>query len=226
MSVTETSQLPREPPRGRPGTTYFACAACGATSLRWVGRCTGCGEWNTFTEAVIPATRAPAGGAGLEGPATQAPAVPLAEVSTAPAAPLPSGVSELDRVLGGGVVRGSVTLLYGPPGIGKSTLLFQVLASVAQGGRHVLLASAEESLGQVIGRAARIGPVPPRLLGLEGPDVEAIESAVLEHRPALVVVDSLQSVSDPGLPQSAGSLAQVRACVERMTRLAKSSGVP
>ncbi len=191
-----------------------------------MGRCAGCGEWNTFAEAIVPVPRAAGGAPGLEGHGGNVPAVALAEVSTDPAAPLRTGVSELDRVLGGGVVGGSVTLLYGPPGIGKSTLLFQVLASVAGSGRHVLLASAEESLGQVIGRASRIGPVPPRLLGLEGPDVEAIEAAVHEHRPALVVVDSLQSVSDPLLAQSAGSLAQVRACVERLTRMAKSSGVP
>ena len=128
--------------------------------------------------------------------------------------------------MGGGVVGGSVTLLFGPPGIGKSTLLFQVLASVARRGLDVMLASAEESLVQVGGRAARLGPVPAHLLALEGPDVDAIEEAVERARPALVVVDSLQSVSDPELSQPAGSLAQVRACVERLTRLAKSSGVP
>ena len=121
---------------------------------------------------------------------------------------------------------GSVTLLFGPPGIGKSTLLFQVLSSVAATGLDVMLASAEESLAQVRGRASRIGLVPRHLLALEGPDVEAIEAAVERHRPALVVVDSLQSVSDPELGQPAGSLAQVRTCVERLTRMAKSSGAP
>src|SRR6185312_6092333 len=132
------------------------------------------------------------------------------EVSAEGARPLPTGVSELDRVLGGGVVAGSVTLLFGPPGIGKSTLLFQVLSSLAAAGSDVLLASAEESLTQVSGRATRLGQVPAHLLALEGP----------------VVVDSLQSVTDPRLAQPAGSVAQVRACVERLTRLAKGSGVP
>ena len=153
-------------------------------------------------------------------------AVALADVSTEATQPLPTGVSELDRVLGGGVVGGSVTLLFGPPGIGKSTLLFQVLSSVAAAGVDVMLASAEESLTQVRGRAARIGLVPRHLLALEGPDVDEIEAAVERHHPALLVVDSLQSVSDPELAQPAGSLAQVRACVERLTRMAKSSGVP
>jgi len=153
-------------------------------------------------------------------------AVPLREVSSDGARPLPTGVDELDRVLGGGVVAGSVTLLFGPPGIGKSTLLFQVLSALADVGSDVLLASAEESLTQVSGRASRLGRVPAHLLALEGPDVEAIEAATERGRPALVVVDSLQSLTDPGLAQPAGSVAQVRACVERLTRLAKESGVP
>ncbi len=206
--------------RSRPDVSYV-CTACGATSLRWVGRCAGCGEWNTLGPApvrVLRPGRAPAAGG--------APAVPLRDISGAAARPLPTGVGELDRVLGGGVVGGSVTLVFGPPGIGKSTLLFQVSSSVAAAGVDVLLASAEESLGQVSGRASRIGPVPRHLLALEGPDVEAIEAAVERHRPAIAVVDSLQSVADPELAQPAGSLAQVRACVERLTRLAKSNGVP
>ena len=153
-------------------------------------------------------------------------AIALRDVSTDAAQPLPTGVAEWDRVMAGGVVAGSVTLLFGPPGIGKSTLLFQVLAALASTGVDVTLASAEESLAQVRGRAGRIGRVPAHLLALKGPDVEAIEAAVGRHRPAIVVVDSLQSVSDPSLPQPAGSLAQVRACVQRLTRMAKSSGVP
>ena len=153
-------------------------------------------------------------------------AIALRDVSTDAAQPLPTGVSEWDRVMAGGVVGGSVTLLFGAPGIGKSTLLFQVLAALASTGVDVMLASAEESLAQVRGRAGRIGRVPAHLLALEGPDVEAIEAAVGRHRPAMVVVDSLQSVSDPSLAQPAGSLAQVRACVQRLTRMAKSSGVP
>jgi len=200
---------------------FYLCTACEATSLRWVGRCPSCGAWNTFGPSSVPAG-ATRGGAVAAG----ASAVALADISTAGARPLPTGVSELDRVLGGGVVAGSVTLLFGPPGIGKSTLLFQVLSSVAASEVDVMLASAEESLTQVRGRASRIGLVPRHLLALEGPDVEAIEAAVERNHPALLVVDSLQSVSDPELAQPAGSLAQVRACVERLTRMAKTSGVP
>ena len=197
----------------------YLCAACTATSLRWAGRCPACGEWNTLGPAPV---RPRGSAAPAEGP----PARPLADVSMDAIRPLPTGVSELDRVMGGGVVAGSVTLLFGPPGIGKSTLLFQVLSSLAATGLDVMLASAEESLAQVRGRASRMGLVPRHLLALEGPDVEAIEAAVARHHPALVVVDSLQSVSDPELGQPAGSLAQVRACVERLTRMAKSNGAP
>ena len=157
---------------------------------------------------------------------TGAVAVSLRHVDGCEAAPMPTGVVEVDRVLGGGFVAGSVTLVFGPPGVGKSTLLFQVLASVAGAGVEVLLASAEESLTQVSGRAARIGAVPEHLLALAGNDVVAIEEAIVHHRPALVVVDSIQTVSDDELPGAAGSLAQVRACVDRLTRLAKSTGVP
>jgi DNA repair protein RadA/Sms len=203
-------------PRARSEVFYF-CTACEATSLRWVGRCPACGEWNTFGPAARPAPVGRRDGG--------VPAVPLADVSTDATRPLATGVSELDRVMGGGVVGGSVTLLFGPPGIGKSTLLFQVLSSVAATGLEVMLASAEESLTQVRGRATRMGAVPRHLLALEGPDVAAIEGAVARHHPALIVVDSLQSVSDPELGQPAGSLAQVRACVERLTRMAKVSGV-
>jgi DNA repair protein RadA/Sms len=201
-------------PRARSEVLHL-CSACGATSLRWVGHCPTCGEWNTFGPA--PARPGPPGGG--------APAVSLADVSSGATRPLPTGVSELDRVMGGGVVGGSVTLLFGPPGVGKSTLLFQVLSSVAASGLDVMLASAEESLTQVRGRASRMGLVPRHLLALEGPDIDAIEAAVGLHRPVLLVVDSLQSVSDPELGQPAGSLAQVRASVERLTRMAKASGV-
>lgn len=212
MSLTPTIS-----PRAR---TEFACGVCGATALRWGGRCPGCGEWNTLTAVAVRSSSSRAGGA------PPPVAVALREVSTEGARPLPTGVGELDRVLGGGVVAGSVTLVFGPPGIGKSTLLFQVLSSLASTGSDVLLASAEESLTQVSGRAARLGRVPEHLLALEGPDVDAIETATERDRPALVVVDSLQSVADPGLAQPSGSVAQVRACVERLTRLAKRSGVP
>jgi DNA repair protein RadA/Sms len=193
----------------------YLCTACEGHSPQWVGRCPHCGEWNTLEEG-SPRRVAPVG----------ALAVPLRQVDGREARPMATGVPEVDRVLAGGFVAGSVTLVFGPPGVGKSTLLFQVLASVAGRGADVLLASAEESLTQVSGRASRLGAVPEHLLALAGNDVVAIEAAIVRHHPALVVVDSIQTVSDDDLAGAAGSLAQVRACVDRLTRLAKSTGVP
>src|SRR6516162_2007918 len=165
-------------PRAR-AEAHFACSACDAISPRWVGRCPMCGGWNTIAR-IDAATRL-----GAVVPASSA--VALRDVSSDEAQPLPTGLAELDRVMAGGVVPGSVTLLFGPPGIGKSTLLFQVLTALASTGVDVMLASAEESLAQVRGRAGRVGRVPAHLLALEGPDVEAIEAAVGRHRPAIVV---------------------------------------
>jgi DNA repair protein RadA/Sms len=202
----------------------YLCTACDGVAPQWVGRCPHCGQWNTLTTAAPRTTGSRS--SGPLGARDGALAVSLRQVDGGDAQPMPTGVVEVDRVLGGGFVSGSVTLVFGPPGVGKSTLLFQVLASVAVTGADVLLASAEESLSQVSVRAARIGAVPENLLALAGPDVVAIEAAIVRHRPALVVVDSIQTVADDELPGAAGSLAQVRACVDRLTRLAKSTGVP
>jgi DNA repair protein RadA/Sms len=195
----------------------FICSVCEAEALQWAGRCPTCGEWNSL----IPSESTRRGAPALRV------ARPLSSISSAEQPdPLSTGNSELDRVLGGGLVAGSVTLLFGPPGIGKSTLLFQVLSAVSAQGHDVVLASAEESLGQVLGRARRLGPVPDRLLAIESHDVMDVVASLEHCRPDLVVVDSIQSVADPTLPQPTGSVAQVRSCVETMTRWAKASGVP
>jgi DNA repair protein RadA/Sms len=205
--------------------TLYMCTACETEALQWAGRCPSCGEWNTFTAMLTTGRRTTL--SDRDHNRTRA-VVALRDVTVTDdhTRPLATGVSELDRVLGGGLVAGSATLLFGPPGVGKSTLLFQVLASVAATGSDVLLASAEESLPQVLSRAGRLGPIPHTFLAIDGYDVGAVEAAIERHRPAVAVVDSIQSVADPELPQATGSLAQVRSCVERLTRLAKSSDVP
>src|SRR6202035_3663750 len=137
-----------------------------------------------------------------------------------------TGIEEVDRVMAGGFVAGAVTLVFGPPGVGKSTLLFQVLAAVAERGFSVLLASAEESLAQVSVRATRVGTVPEQLMVLAGNDVGAIEAAIIRRPPSLVVVDSVQTICAPELAGATGSLTQIRDCVDRLTRFAKSTGVP
>ena len=129
----------------------YHCTTCGCTALQWAGRCPNCAEWNTFTATATATTATTAAMAG--GPD----AVPLCQIVGGDALPMATGIDEVDRVMGGGFVAGAVTLVFGPPGVGKSTLLFQVLAAVAERGFSVLLASAEESLAQVSGRATRVG---------------------------------------------------------------------
>ncbi len=199
----------------------FICTVCETEALQWAGRCATCGQWNTLMTMIVTDR------VQRHSPATSQELVVLNAVNPiGDAKPQATGVSELDRVLGGGFVAGSATLVFGPPGVGKSTLLFQVLTSVASAGFDVVLASAEESLTQVVGRAGRMGRIPDHLKAIEGYDVQAIEAVIDRHRPSLVVVDSIQSISDTELPQATGSLAQVRSCVERLTKLAKSTDVP
>ncbi|HEX3947545.1 MAG TPA: DNA repair protein RadA [Acidimicrobiales bacterium] len=203
----------------RPTATH-RCNHCGAVAQRWVGRCPECGEWNSLVEEAVPRPgrtgRRPRVGAGDEGP------VPLVSVDVVGGRPRPTGVGEVDRVLAGGLLPGSATLLYGEPGIGKSTLLLQVLSSVAGQGRTVLLVSAEEAAAQVRARAERLGALPPGLLVSATADLEVAEAAVDALRPDLVVVDSIQTIADPRVGGPPGSLAQVRSCMDRLVRLAKS----
>jgi len=163
------------------------------------------------------------GGAGRTGAAEARP-VPLASVDPTAGRPHPTGIGEVDRVLGGGLLAGSVTLVFGEPGVGKSTLLLQVLAAAAGGGRTALLVSAEESAVQVRSRAGRLGPLPGSLLVSATSDLAAADDAVGSLGPDLVVVDSIQTVADPAVAGPAGSLAQVRACADRLTRRAKEQG--
>jgi DNA repair protein RadA/Sms len=213
--------------------TVHRCQECGAGSARWSGRCTACGAWNSLVEEVEPARGAGSGGdrsrgsgAALgprdewDGPAAQA--VPIAEVVSDASAPRPTGVAELDRVLGGGLVPGSVTLVGGEPGVGKSTLLLQVLASVASAGDRCLLVTAEESAEQVRLRAARLGVAGAGGLWLVSETELGRMTALIEEvDPSLVVVDSIQTTFDADLDSAPGSVAQVRHCAHRLTQLAK-----
>src|SRR3984885_6771896 len=202
------------------------CLDCGSISARWVGRCPSCGEWNTLVEeSRLGSLERAVGGLDLGSMP-----VPLASVDVAEAAAVPTGVDEFDRVLSGGLVPGSVTLLGGEPGIGKSTLLLQVLVARAAAGHRALLVSAEESAHQVRLRAERLGPVPPSLLILSGTDVTAVHHAVAETAPDLVVVDSIQSVAvGPAVPGERrasggpGSVTQGRECADQLGGMAKTN---
>ncbi|MCL4413331.1 MAG: DNA repair protein RadA, partial [Actinobacteria bacterium] len=203
--------------------TVHRCSACGATLLRWCGRCPQCSGWNTVVSAIEedPPGGKPGGAGRLWrggepcvteriASAEYASPIPLADVEAGQARPRSTGLGELDRVLSGGFVPGSVTLVGGEPGIGKSTLLRQALDAASTSGATSLLVAAEESAEQVRLRASRIGPLPRGLLVLAGNDAAAAAAAIAEERPSVAVVDSVQAVADPASPGTPGSVAQVR----------------
>ena len=198
--------------------TVFRCTDCGVDAPKWTGQCASCGEWNTLVEEVDRPSAAPA----WAGPAAHA--VPLGDVSAAVPPALPTGISELDRVLGGGLVGGSVTLLGGEPGIGKSTLTLQLLAAVAAAGGKGLLVSAEESLHQVQLRAKRLGALRDGVWVVVETSLPAILAASADLGPDVLVVDSVQTVFDPEIGSAPGSVAEVRECAHALVVAAKAGG--
>jgi DNA repair protein RadA/Sms len=192
----------------------YVCRLCGSNAPRWQGRCGTCGEWNTIDEVTAaPAVR----------DVTRIAASSLREVSSDAAAVFSSGLGELDRVLGGGFVAGSTTLLYGEPGVGKSTLALMSLRELALD-RDVLLVAAEESAPQVAQRARRLGEIPDRLHVATTTSVEAASELIAEGARTLCVVDSISAMSDETLSSVVGSVPQVRAAAERLCAVAKETG--
>jgi len=198
--------------------TVYVCDACGGKSLRWAGQCPDCGAWNTLTETQTLAGSKPApeaaGPALLEG---------LDKAGREETPRFPTGLGELDRVLGGGLVPGSITLIGGDPGIGKSTLLLQATASLARG-RPVLYVSGEESLSQVGLRARRLEVADAPVTLAAETCVERILEAAHKARPGVLVVDSIQTVFTVTLQSAPGAVAQLRECTALFTRYAKQSG--
>lgn len=203
--------------------TTFRCRDCGAAAPRWAGRCATCGEWNTVEEeATVP--DGPPGGADGSPRRPEAAPVEIGALAGLDEPVMPTGLAEFDRVLAGGLTPASVTLLAGEPGTGKSTLLLQVLAGLAAGGRRSLLVSAEESLAQVHRRADRLGALCPGLWVAADTDLGRIRAAASRLAVDVLVVDSVQTVSDPASGSPPGSVAQVRACAQRLVDDAKSGG--
>ncbi len=207
--------------------TLFACTECGAQAPRWLGRCPSCQAWSTLVEE---AAAPPGSGAG--DPFANASRVPAAtpvrigEVESTTTARLSSGLDEVDRVLGGGFVPGSVALLGGEPGIGKSTLALQIASRVASGARArpVLYVSGEESPQQVKLRAERVGDAAQEVWIVPEVQVEALLDPWRKLRPALVLVDSIQTLRTTRIESAAGSVAQVRECASMLSALAKQEG--
>ncbi len=203
----------------------YRCSECAALSPKWQGRCPECGSWNTLEETVVEPEPASSpryrswAASGQEG------AVDLSEVSAAETPRRSSGVAELDRVLGGGLVDGAVTLLGGDPGIGKSTLLLQVAAALAQRGESVAYVSGEESPEQVALRAARLNLEPQGVKLMSEISLQRILAELSRLNPRFAVIDSIQTVYSEDLSSAPGSAAQVRECASHLTRLAKQRGM-
>ncbi len=215
--------MPKPSGTGRPPRVVFVCQECGYESPKWLGRCPGCSAWNTLVEEPVSSPTQARTRARVEAPAETA--TPLAAVAVDEEPRFSVGIGEVDRVLGGGVVPGSVVLIGGDPGIGKSTLALQIADRLAHT-RTVLYVSGEESVRQTKMRAARLGVAAARLLVLAETDLEAITAQIAEVRPDLVVVDSIQTVYRPDLPSAPGSVGQIRECTGDLLRVAKADGGP
>jgi DNA repair protein RadA/Sms len=204
--------------------SVFACTACGAQSQKWLGRCPDCGEWNTFAEETtsLAAVQGRGASAALGGRGARL----YADVDTATHERLSSGISELDRVLGGGIVPGSLVLLGGAPGIGKSTLLLQAAAHFATHVGPVLYGSGEESEHQIKARGQRLGVDNSPLYLLAETCVERLIEEVERVKPALLIVDSIQTVFSLKLPSAPGSVGQVRQAATDLLFLAKGRNIP
>jgi DNA repair protein RadA/Sms len=196
----------------------FQCEECGGSAPQWAGKCPACGAWNALQERPVQA-------ASVAAVPRLEPAIPVYEVDMTEWEARSSGIDELDRVLSGGLVPGSVTVLGGEPGVGKSTLLTQVAASMARAGGRVLYVSAEESSQQVRLRAERLDALAPRLWLASETNLPHVIAHLDAVRPDVVIVDSIQTVYDPELGSAPGSVVQVRECAHRLVREAKERGV-
>ncbi len=200
-------------------TTAFFCSECGYESAKWLGQCPGCREWNTFVEEPVTKT-----GRAVRITNTKKPSL-LKDISTKEEARMTTGFGELDRVLGGGIVRGSLTLIGGDPGIGKSTILLQVCKNLSDQGRKVLYISGEESLKQIKIRADRIGQFNDNIRLFCETDLELIEQTLRDEKPDVAVIDSIQTIYNSDVSSAPGSVSQVRESTNILMQTAKTENI-
>ncbi len=203
----------------------FFCRECGFESAKWMGQCPACHEWNTFTEEPSEKKKSVSKHRSQTFTGGSDRAVSMSDISTDTDERMASGFAEFDRVLGGGIVRGSMVLVGGDPGIGKSTLLLQVCRNLADTGVKVLYVSGEESLRQIKLRADRIGEFKPDMKLLCETDLDLIEEAVNNEKPAVLVIDSIQTMYAKESDSACGSISQVREATSRLMQIAKTGGV-
>lgn len=206
-------------------TTVFFCQNCGYESSKWMGQCPGCREWNTMVEETVSTgSLSTTGGKTQHSMQRIAPSV-LANISIQKESRILTQIRELDRVLGGGIVQGSLTLVGGDPGIGKSTLLLQVCRQLAEQGHKILYISGEESLVQIKMRADRIGQFGPNMLLLCETNLDTIAEVIRQEKPMAVVIDSIQTMYNENVSAAPGSVSQVRESTGILLQLAKGLGV-
>jgi DNA repair protein RadA/Sms len=201
-------------------TVYF-CQNCGYESGKWMGQCPACREWNTFVEEIAPKST----GVKVSHREKESEPVKLSAVQSGEESRISSGSQELDRVLGGGIVAGSLVLVGGDPGIGKSTLLLQVCKNLTTQGRKVLYISGEESLQQIKMRAERIGKMGDDMLLLCETNLESVKSAINHVKPQIVVIDSIQTMYNEEVSSAPGSVSQVRESTSAFMQIAKGMGI-
>ena len=204
-------------------TSAFFCQNCGYESAKWMGQCPGCKEWNTFVEELVD--RKALSGSGKRKPASEAKPVPLSSVVASNEERVSTNMKELDRVLGGGIVRGSLVLVGGDPGIGKSTLLLQVCRNLSAQGQSVLYVSGEESLQQIKIRAERIGTFTDNLQLLCETNLDLIREVIERQKPQIVVIDSVQTMYNDSVGSAPGSVSQVREATSVLMQIAKGMDI-
>jgi DNA repair protein RadA/Sms len=206
--------------------SIYTCRDCGGSNAKWLGKCPHCGAWNTLVEAVAESPANVKNRFGQRpGLAPASGLMPLAQIEASDFERTPTGLDELDRVLGGGMVEGGVVLIGGDPGIGKSTLLLQALDALQRSGEKTLYITGEESGAQVALRARRLGIEGSQVQVLAETELETMLSTLQTARPDIAVIDSIQTVYSNQLTSAPGSVAQVRECAAHLTRAAKSEGV-
>jgi DNA repair protein RadA/Sms len=203
--------------------SIYICTECGGTSAKWLGKCPSCGAWNTLVESVEEATPKNRYAPAARGLVASQPVTTLSEIEASDVDRQPTGIDELDRVLGGGIVAGGVVLIGGDPGIGKSTLLLQALDELSRSVK-TLYVTGEESGAQVAMRSRRLGLDGSQVRVLAEIQLEKIAATLEAEQPAVCVIDSIQTVYSDQLSSAPGSVAQVRECAAQLTRLAKGSG--
>lgn len=203
--------------------TAYVCQECGYDTSKWMGKCPGCGAWNTMVEEIIRPDKS-TGGIRLGFSDASKPR-PIREIKVDDLPRFLTGSAELDRVLGGGIIPGSMVLIVGDPGVGKSSLTLRVCANVANTGKRVLYVTGEESTRQVRMRADRLQALADNLFVVSETNLETITQHIIDNKPELLVIDSIQTIFKPEVQSAPGSVSQVRECSVELLRIAKTNGI-